>query len=94
MCLDVDYAAKELEFDAKKLPRDPQQLSGFIKNRIAAKLRASPSTQTCSEVVANFVRSAPPRVFKNWLQNPAFSAFYDECRRIASLYDCDTSNER
>lgn len=90
MCLDLDYAEKELEFDRAQLPNNREQKSSFIKNRIDKRR----GNQDYTAFVADFVINAPPATVRRWLDNPAFSDFYDQCRAAAQRHDCEVKNLR
>ena len=91
LTLDVSHLARTLGFDPTELPVDREARSAFIKNRITRSLQQD---QTYTAFVADFVRQAPSSVVKRWLANPAFSAFYDDCRAAAERHDCEVTNLR
>lgn len=84
MCLDVDYAARALNFDKGRLPERREERSGFIKNRI----REQCPSGEYDTFVARFVAGAPRETIRRWLQNPAFRQFHDHCVRAARRHDC------
>ncbi|HSW46552.1 MAG TPA: hypothetical protein VLM89_13375 [Phycisphaerae bacterium] len=91
LALDVPYLAKTLGFNPADLPEDREAKSAFIKNRIKKSLGPA---QTYTTFIADYVKNAPPRTLKQWLANPAFSAFYDDCRTAANSHNCEITNLR
>lgn len=89
LVLDRQHAAEALGLD--RLPSDRVDLSGVVKGRLSDKRAGG---RTLEQVVADFVRNLPGEVFRRWLNNPAFSEFYDQCRAAARRHDCETPNER
>jgi hypothetical protein len=91
ICLDPRYCAKEFGFDVADLPEERAARSGFIKNRITKMVSTGSSYD---EVVATYVLRAPTETLKQWLSDPAFARFYDDCRRAALREECSVETER
>jgi hypothetical protein len=91
MCIDAEYAASRLECRVEQLPRDRKDRSGFVKNRIETVRGGQPYR----DFVADFVRAAPKKTIRRWLDNPAFAHFYEQCRdRAQQAGDCPMRNLR
>ena len=87
--LDVVYLAKKFELIQEEL-EDVSHRTGRIKRAIG---EARKSGEGGGDVVAQFVRDAPPAVFRRWLNNDALRAFYSDCRSAATRAECETPNE-
>lgn len=87
--LNAQHLAKEFDLTATDL-RDATQRTDRIKRGIT-KARAQSNGR--GNIVAQYVRDAPSRVFRQWLRDDAFRAFYKDCRDAAAQADCDTPNE-
>lgn len=90
MSLDPDYVARQLGFGGRQLPRRREERSGFIKNRIKERCAG----QDYLAFVAGFVSNAPSETLRHWLDNAAFSRFYDQCRGAAQQHTCPVKNLR
>ena len=89
LCLDTQYLSEKLQVPREDL-EDSAQRTGRIK-RALARLGALGDGPT--NVVEGFVREAPPKVFRRWLDDKALQAFYSNCRAAATREDCETPNE-
>ena len=89
LCAAPDYLAGVLGIDAADIRSTPDQ-SSLVKHAIA---RSRLGTETVSDVVQRLVTQAPPDAFKRWLCVESFGDFYADCRRLASLFNCETRKE-
>jgi len=83
------YLARELGIEIQALASEPAKAS-LIKGAID---RARRPLEKSSDVVARLVNGAPQDAFKQWLGEDSFREFYSECRRIATYFECETTNE-
>lgn len=90
MALDPRYAAKQLHFEVEDLPKQRADRTGFLKHHIQRRVTGGDYV----EFVSQFVRDASPQTMKQWLRNPAFRQFYDECIAAAKRANCDVNDER
>ncbi|MEP0842832.1 MAG: hypothetical protein HRF43_08980 [Phycisphaerae bacterium] len=90
ICIDTDYASRQLGFPADQLPADRVDRSGFIKRRID-EVRGS---QTRRQFLSGFVQRAPSMTVRRWLGNRTFAHFYEQCRDKAQQAGCHVENLR
>ena len=89
LCLEPGYLAEALGIPKSDLS-SAQNRTGVVKRAIATQRRAE---EDPSGVVARIVCEAPGEVFRRWLQDDAFQAFYVDCRAAANRAGCETLNE-
>jgi hypothetical protein len=84
-----EWLSSGLNIDDADLRNHPDP-SSLVKAAIG---RGRRPAQPASELVEQLVIEAPPEVFKSWLAEPSFAAFYRDCRGIAARFGCETTNE-
>jgi len=92
LALTPDYLAAKLGIDARALRNDPDK-SSVIKCAIDVQCRTPDGLSDVAGFVARLLADAPSPVFRMWLREDSFKRFYQECRGIASRFECDTRNE-
>jgi hypothetical protein len=89
LSLDVAYIAGQLLIAESVLRAEPDR-TALVK---AGLIRIQASDEDKSSVVERIVRQAPTEVFRQWLNEPSFRAFYEDCRAAALRADCAVKNE-